>query len=291
MNNNDEYTIARVIIDRPRRLGHVILADGGLWRSLPLGFAQRERLVGKRLTNIELNDLLERSKEWQSERKAKKTERHEQWQQQKPTSGNVTDVRIHRGRAYIYLEGSRRSSFSLDPQLAEREGVEPGAQVDPVRLQTLEQEDQLLLAQNKIDDLTSRRPRSVAEMRTRLTRAGWGEQIAAQAIARAIDYGNLNDAAFVDWFIASRGAIDGKGWYHIQRELSYRFGIDPELIAAAASKFAGDEALTTAIRRASSGLNLAERNDQRRFTDRLARRGFSFAEARGAIERMKTESE
>ena len=289
MSEATQYTIERVISDRRRRLAHIILAEGGLWRSLPLGFAQRERLQGKSFTNSQLNDLADRAGEWDQQRKAKRAAKRSAWEEQKPVTGQVSDVRLYRGRAYVHMGGAPRASFSLDPELAKRENVVVGASIDVERLQNLESSDQLALAQAKIDDLASRRPRSEAEIRARLRKAGWNDQIVEQAITQSRQYGALNDQAFVDWFINARGIGDGKGWYQVSSELSFRFGIDRELIDAAAAKFATEESLATAVRRSRAGLDLTESRDQKRFIDRLARRGFNYAQARQVLDQSEQE--
>lgn len=74
------------------------------------------------------------------------------------------------------------------------------------------------------------RQRSIAEVRTRLNRAGYRPELVEGAIARLTELGMLDDEAFAESWVESRDRARPRGERALQREL-YVKGIDRELIA------------------------------------------------------------
>lgn len=75
------------------------------------------------------------------------------------------------------------------------------------------------------------RSRSVAEVRTRLTRAGYRPELVESAITRLIDLGMLDDAAFAAQWVESRDRAHPRGETALMMELRQK-GIDAPVIAA-----------------------------------------------------------
>jgi len=75
------------------------------------------------------------------------------------------------------------------------------------------------------------RSRSVAEVRTRLTRAGYRPELVEGAIARLVDLGMLDDAAFAAQWVESRDRAHPRGEAALMVELRQK-GIDAPTIAA-----------------------------------------------------------
>jgi regulatory protein len=75
------------------------------------------------------------------------------------------------------------------------------------------------------------RSRSVAEVRTRLTRAGYQLELVESAIARLVDLGMLDDAAFAAQWVESRDRAHPRGEAALMVELRQK-GIDAPTIAA-----------------------------------------------------------
>ena len=78
------------------------------------------------------------------------------------------------------------------------------------------------------------RPRSVAEVRRRLTQAGYRAGLVDGAIQRLGDLGILDDATFTEAWVESRDRARPRGERALRRELALK-GIDRELV---------DEAMT-----------------------------------------------
>jgi regulatory protein len=73
------------------------------------------------------------------------------------------------------------------------------------------------------------RARSVAEVRRRLTQAGYQPALVDGAIARLIDLGMLDDAAFARSWIESRDRARPRGERALRQELRLK-GLDGELV-------------------------------------------------------------
>jgi len=74
------------------------------------------------------------------------------------------------------------------------------------------------------------RARSVAEVRRRLTTAGYRAELVEGAIARLVDLGMLDDAAFARAWIESRDRARPRGEAALRRELRLK-GVDPAITA------------------------------------------------------------
>lgn len=74
------------------------------------------------------------------------------------------------------------------------------------------------------------RQRSIGEVRRRLTRVGYREGLVEGAIARLIELGMLDDAAFARTWIESRDRARPRGERALSEELRVK-GIDREIIA------------------------------------------------------------
>ncbi len=143
------------------------------------------------------------------------------------------------------------------------------------------------------------RPRSIAEVRRRLTGAGYRPDLVEAAIARMTELGYLDDAGFARAWVESRDRAHPRGEHALRQELRLK-GIDRETVDAVlgerrAARDADPEAASADERAAA---NLLERNaraldrvaDPRRRRQRayalLARHGFDPSVASAALRRM-----
>ncbi len=136
--------------------------------------------------------------------------------------------------------------------------------------------------------LLSYRSRTVAELRGRLLEKGHGEDAVAAALANLVASGHLDDAAFVECYVADKRAIAGWGERRIRQGLE-RLGVEDRLIEAALSDAfpseaaAADEALGVLLKRGAWGSPTDA--DRRRAYHYLLRRGFPAAVAYTAVRR------
>ncbi len=143
------------------------------------------------------------------------------------------------------------------------------------------------------------RPRSKAEVRRRLTGAGYRPDLVDAAIARMAELGYLDDEAFAQAWVESRDRAHPRGEHALRQELRLK-GIDRDTVDAVlgerrAATDADPEAASADERAAA---DLLERNaralvrvvDPRRRRQRayalLARHGFDPAVASAASRRM-----
>ena len=122
------------------------------------------------------------------------------------------------------------------------------------------------------------RPRSSAEVRRRLSGAGYRDELVEGAIAKLLEFGVLDDQAFARMWVESRDRARPRGERAIRQELIQK-GIERETIelvlsersesalASASTSETGDEAVAPTADRAAADRLLAK---NRRALDRVA---------------------
>lgn len=83
------------------------------------------------------------------------------------------------------------------------------------------------------------RPRSVSEVRRRLTGMGYRAGLVDQAVTRLTELGYLDDQAFARSWVASRDRARPRGGHALRRELQLK-GVDRELVDAVLEERDGD---------------------------------------------------
>lgn len=118
------------------------------------------------------------------------------------------------------------------------------------------------------------RPRSIGEVRRRLTRVGYREDLVEGAIARLIELGMLDDAAFSRTWIESRDRARPRGERALRRELAVK-GVDREVVDGTMA----EREATTPDADAGAARALLERNARAlaRVPDLRARRQRAYA--------------
>lgn len=139
--------------------------------------------------------------------------------------------------------------------------------------------------------LLERRAHGRRELERKLLRKGHGEDAVAAAGRRLDQLGLLDDAAFAEAYVAGR-AGRGRGPDRLRRDLAALGVAEPvaeraiERLASADTPDPWERTLEQAARRAASMRGLPRLTRQRRLHNFFARRGFTGAEAREAIERL-----
>ena len=112
-------------------------------------------------------------------------------------------------------------------------------------------------------------------MRTRLTRAGFADDVVTDTVARLLELGYLNDGTYADAWVATRREHRLHGEVRLRHDLAQR-GVAPETITLAVVD--DGEELTRARaaieRRVGSLAGLDREAFSRRLGSFLARRGF-----------------
>lgn len=139
-----------------------------------------------------------------------------------------------------------------------------------------------------LERLVAHRPRTVAELHTRLTRKGFSHEITRAAVARAQDAGIVDDRLFARLYAEDRLLSRPCSRRLLTKELRER-GVDAPLAAEAARAASPDLSEEDLARRALTGRlplwrGLAREVAECRAGSFLLRRGFSLAVARAIAE-------
>lgn len=218
-----------------------------------------------------------------------------------PKTGRITAIaaqaktRRHLGeRVNIFIDGDY--SFSLDTALIEKFQLGHGFQVDAITLERLLQADGDAKVRARALHFLSYRPRSRDEVRQRLIRDGWAEDVVDRVLDKLREQGYLNDAVFAGLWVEHRTLGKPRGANALQQELR-RKGISKEIISEALPT--ASQELENAVVTARSILqsksrqwsNLDDKERQTKLIQTLQRRGFSFPTARAAWQQISDEAD
>ena len=142
----------------------------------------------------------------------------------------IEPQRLHPERVNVHVDGASRLRLSAELVLKERLRV--GDEVDDARLAELETMDQPWKARAAALSLLSYRARSSAELKRRLKRKGFDEDVAAATVERLDDLGVVDDAAFAESFVRDRVRLKPRGPRRLAGELRAK-GVDEETARAA----------------------------------------------------------
>jgi regulatory protein len=139
---------------------------------------------------------------------------------------------------------------------------------------------ELIRAKNSAYRYLTYRPRSRAEIETKLREKEFDDEIVRQVIADLVRFGYVDDQEFARLWAQSRVRLRGFGRRRIERELTNK-GIDRGIIKQIfAELFDGDSEFETATLTAQKKLTTLRSVDRetrrRRLAGFLERKGFSF---------------
>ncbi|HZT08734.1 MAG TPA: regulatory protein RecX [Chloroflexota bacterium] len=189
--------------------------------------------------------------------------------------------RARSGRVNVAIDGA--FAFSLAVPIAA--SVRAGDPVDEATVNALLRRDEQERAHERALRFLATRPRSEAEVRRRLARAGYSPQAADATANRLKAEGLVDDDAFAAYWVSQRMTFHPRGPRALRAELRAK-GVDATRTSAAIEPIQPSQALQAyraALRRAE---RLCE-PDERRFVHDLiaylARRGFDYGPAREAV--------
>ena len=191
--------------------------------------------------------------------------------------GRITAIepqkKVGRRRFNVFLDG--RFAFGLSEDLAAR--LSPGGFLSEEQIADLVREDALLQVYHAALSLLEYRPRSLAELRSRLLRRSFDPVLVEEALERLRARGMVDDREFARFWVESRGSYRPRGTRMLQAELRAK-GVEPDAIRDALPAL--DEEEASAYRAASKkarSLHAADWTEfRRRIGDHLVRRGFSY---------------
>ena len=190
------------------------------------------------------------------------------------------------GRVTVTLCGGEEIKTTLNVVTDLR--LYAGRELDGEELKELRAASRSALARNRAMELLSRRPMSEKELIDKRIRKGEDEETAADCARWLRENGFLNDESYAA-AVARHYAAKGYGPGRVQAELSRR-GVDRELWDDTLE--AMPENTDKLDRFISSRLTDPEDRDQvRKVSAALYRRGYSWEEIRSALRRFNAETE
>ena len=210
-------------------------------------------------------------------------------------TGTVTAISVQArdpNRVSIYVDG--RFSLGLPADAAVELGIRKGLVIDDELLARALVADASYQARQRALLLLAHRPRAVAEIRSRLRRAGFDDPVVEETVVRLAHLGYLDDEAFAVAYARSRAASRGYGPVRILAELRRR-GVSEDLARAAVATVVSERDTADDALQAGRRIwkRIAGEPDARRRRTRLygalARRGFdgdTIARVLDALERQ-----
>ncbi len=204
-----------------------------------------------------------------------------------------TKTRRHLGeRVNVFVD--EKFSFALDIRLVEKHRLSKGQEIsDEFRSQLLS-EDGDAKATNRALHFLGYRARSEAEVRARLKRDEWPDEVIERVIIRLREQGFLDDEKFAENWVENRSHSRPRGARMLQQELRQK-GVERETIDAAlpddeAEMENADLALKKLMRsKERAWQNWEEKEKREKAIPFLMRRGFNYSVAKNAWTKMLEE--
>ncbi len=194
-------------------------------------------------------------------------------------------VKKHLGpRANVFIEG--KFSFALSLDVVYKHGLKPGIVLDAAALGDLLREDGEMKALTTAANFIGYRPRSKDEIRKRLERDEWSEEVIARVLERLENAKMLDDAQFAADWVGARERSKPRGARLLQQELRQK-GVSKEEIEAVLPDAETEiENAIAALRKVERKIEKYEGREQmQKAIEALARRGFGFGTAKTAYTR------
>ena len=190
-----------------------------------------------------------------------------------------------KSRVNVFLDG--KFAFGMAFQIAHNLNV--GQKLsgnDVVRLQV---EDEVEKAHDKVLVFLAHRPRSEAEVSTRLSRHGFPKEVAQTVLQRLRTVGLVDDTAFAAFWVGNRSTFRPRGLRALRAELLQK-GVSDEVIESVLEDVNQQaDARRAADKRVARLRDLPERERRRKLREFLARRGFEYDIISDVIDKLMAE--
>ncbi len=195
-------------------------------------------------------------------------------------------------RVSVFIDGAFAFGLALD--LVARAGLCKGQVLSVDEQQALLDDEERLRAKAAALDYIAYQARTEEEVRRKLTRKGFAEAAAEEAVARMQELGYLDDEGYARAYTRGRLAGRGHGPQRIRNDLRRR-GVAPKTIDAVLDEVVeADDLRETALRHGRKRwLRLASEDDPRKrrkkLSDFLVRRGYGYDLVREIVETLEAE--
>ncbi len=200
--------------------------------------------------------------------------------------GRITALRMGGGkkRVNVFIEGS--FSFGIDGEVAGRAGLQVGQHLSADQIEELTQTSLFQKCLDAALRYLSYRPRSDAEVRQRLRRHGFADDVVSRTITELEQRKLIDDVAFAQFWTDNRLSFSPRSRRLIKLELRQK-GVAHET-ADEVTGHLDDEvsAYEAALKKARVLAALDYGEFRRRLSAYLRRRGFSYEVASTVVARL-----
>ena len=198
----------------------------------------------------------------------------------------ITALRAGRGRQRVNVFLDDKFAFSLEAEVAVKEGLQVGQELSSSQIEALARFDHFHRCLNAAVHYLSYRPRSESEVRGRLLRRGFEDDSIEAVIARLKEQGLVDDVAFAQFWKDNRESFSPRSQWLTKIELR-RKGVTTNIIDQVVNEVDdADNAYRAALSKAR-GLSLSDyQGFRRRLGDYLKRRGFGYGVINHTVERI-----
>jgi len=204
----------------------------------------------------------------------------------------ITALRVGRGRrkrVNVSLDG--RFAFSLEAEVAIKEGLQVGQELSASQIEALARSDHYHRCLNAAAHYLSYRPRSEFELRERLHQRGFDGDSVEAVLAKLKEQGLVDDMAFAQFWKDNRESFSPRSQWLTKLELR-RKGVANNIIDQIADTIDDEDSAYRAALSKARSLSLSDyQSFRRRLGDYLKRRGFGYGVINHTIERLWPELE
>ena len=200
-------------------------------------------------------------------------------------------VKKHLGaRANVFIEG--KFSFALSLEVIAKHGLRPQVRLDAAQIAALLREDGEAKALVTAANFIGYRPRSKNEVRARLERDEWSEEVIARVVERLESAKMLDDAQFAAGWIGARERSKPRGSRLLQQELRHKGVAREEIEAALPDAEAEMQNALAALGKLERKLApYSGRDRDQKAIEHLMRRGFSYSTIKTALHQQSENEE
>jgi len=201
--------------------------------------------------------------------------------------GKITALRVGRGqrkRVNVSLDG--RFAFSLEAEVAIKEGLQVGQELSGSQIEALPRSDHFHRCLNAANHYLSYRPRSESELRERLHQRGFNGDSVEVVLAKLKEQGLVDDMAFAQFWKDNRESFSPRSQWLTKLELR-RKGVANNIIDQIADTIDDEDSAYRAAQSKARSLSLSDyQSFRRRLGDYLKRRGFGYGVINHTVERL-----
>ncbi|MDR2047216.1 MAG: RecX family transcriptional regulator [Clostridiales bacterium] len=198
--------------------------------------------------------------------------------------GIITKIELqkkNKGRVSLFVDGEFVCSLSLETIMQKR--LKAGKEIDADEIRDAVCEDEKKRAFGDVLDLISRKPSTKKQARQYLEKKSYMEQAVDCAIAKAEEYGYIDDGKYAEQYLSFYGAKSGK--FKLKFDLANK-GVDRALIDEILDGHDDGDAAYGILQKYLRGEKPADKKEKERATRYLLSKGCTFEAVKRAFQRL-----